>query len=111
MLKNTTEKTQPTTLENTTMLIEAYVDDFIAATNNNSQTHLQQMSHTILHGVHLLFPPPEITGHNDKDSIVYQKLVSGDRVWDVKKEILGWDFDGENYTIKLPVKKCVDICA
>jgi hypothetical protein len=35
-----------------------------------------------------------------------KKLHNGDGIWSHKKEILGWDFDGEQYTIQLPPSKC-----
>ena len=37
-------------------------------------------------------------------------MQDGDGIWDQHKEILGWDFDGINYTIQLPAKKNSDIC-
>ena len=94
-----------------TTLFESYVDDFIAATNDGSKQHLIKLSRAMLHAIHSIFPPPEVTGHNGHDSIAYKKLVAGDGIWDTRKEILGWEFDGEEYTIQLPIKKCVDICA
>ena len=35
----------------------------------------------------------------------------GDGVRDKKKEVLGWDITGLEYTIQLLAKKCADICA
>ena len=64
----------------------------------------------MLHGIHVIFPPPEVTGHTGYYPIAYKKMVQGDGIWDVFKEIFGWDFDGVAYTIQLPAKKCSDIC-
>ena len=36
--------------------------------------------------------------------------MDGYGLWDVYKEILGWDFDGITYKIQLPEKKYADIC-
>ena len=91
-------------------LLEVYVDDFIAMSNNIEQAHLRQLSREMLHGIHAIFPPPEVTGHKGFDPIAYKKLVDGDGIWDFYKEILGWDFDGIEYTIQLPGKKCAAIC-
>ena len=65
----------------------------------------------MLHGIHAIFLPPGITGRNGHNSIAYKKLVAGEGVWDTQKEILGWDINGVDYTIQLPAKKCIDICA
>jgi hypothetical protein len=36
-------------------------------------------------------------------------LHNGDGTWNYKKEILGWEFDGEGFTIQLPPSKCLAI--
>ncbi len=85
--------------------VEVYVDDFIAGTNNISQDNLEQMSRAILHGIHSIFPPTAVSGHNGEDPVSFGKLLKGEGFWDFKKEILGWDFDGQQYTIQLPPDK------
>ena len=77
-----------------TTLFELYVDDFIAATNDGRRPHLENLSWAMLHGIHAIFPPPEVTGHSGHDSIAHKKLIAGDGVWNTKKEILGWEIDG-----------------
>ena len=89
-----------------TNLMEVFVDDFIAATNNTSKEHLAHFSKAILHGVHSIFPPPEVTGHQGEDPIAQKKMLQGDGTWDTTKEILGWIVDGAEYTIQLPPSKC-----
>ena len=64
----------------------------------------------MLHRIHAIFPPPKVTGHNGFDPIAYIKMVKGDGLWDFFKEILSCDFDGIEYTIHLPAKKCANIC-
>lgn len=91
-------------------LLEVFVDDFIAMTNNNNYQHLQHFSRAIIHGVHSIFPPPHVSGHNGFDPVSKQKLDKGEGNWSTKKELLGWDFDGENMTIQLPPKKIKAIC-
>eukprot|EP00957_Ditylum_brightwellii_P120476 9192378-Ditylum_brightwellii.AAC.1 len=39
------------------------LDDFIAATNRLTKVHLQYTSRAMLHGIHSVFPPPDVTGH------------------------------------------------
>ena len=49
--------------------MEVYVDDFIGITNNLSQENLEKWSRAMLHGIHSIFPPPEITGHKGVDAM------------------------------------------
>ena len=94
-----------TTTKNKT-LVEVFVDDFIGATNQTDQDHLQKVSRAMLHGVHSIFPPNEITHHPGGDSIAEKKIDKGEGKWEYKKEILGWDFNGLDSTIQLPPDKC-----
>ena len=91
-------------------LLEVYVDNFIALSNDIRHTHLMSLSRATLHGIHVIFPPPEVTGHNVFDPISLKKMQYCDGIWDHHKEILGWDFYGINYNIQLPAKKNSDIC-
>ena len=93
----------------TSDIIEVYVDDFIIATNNLQTIHLQQLARAALHGVHSIFPPPHISNHSGEDPISVKKLSNGDGVFAFQKEILGWIFDGINYTIFLPPNKTTKI--
>jgi hypothetical protein len=88
-----------------TDLIEVYVDDFIAGTNNLNPPHLLQLSRAILHGIHSIFPPPSISQHCGGDPISEKKMKQGDGRWEYQKEILGWILDGKSYTIFLPPDK------
>ena len=85
--------------------IEVYVDDFIGGTNNLSKPHLQFLSRAMLHGINSIFPKREISRHNGEDPISQKKMDEGDGYWAYRKEILGWIFDGEHFTIQLPQKK------
>ena len=55
-------------------LLEVYVDDFIAMSNNTSHAHLLKIYRTMLHGVHAIFPPPTVTGHNWFNKLALYKL-------------------------------------
>ena len=77
-------------------LLEVYVDDFIALSNDIQHTHLMSLSRVMLHGIHAIFPPPKVTGHNGFDPIALKKMQDDDEIWDHHKKILGWDFDGIN---------------
>ena len=90
-------------------LLEVFVDDFVGATNCTTTAHLAHLSRAMLLGIHSIFPPPEISGHNGEDPISQKKMKAGDGTWDTTKEILGWILDGLNYTIQLPPTKCTAI--
>jgi hypothetical protein len=105
MLKEFVNSKIPNSLGNVTTF-EVFVDDFVGATNILTPNHLNQVSKAMIHGIHAIFPPPEITTHPGGDPISEKKLDKEEGVWSFKKEILGWDFDGQNFTIQLPPKKC-----
>jgi hypothetical protein len=88
---------------------EVFVDDFIGMTNHISNANLRHLSRAMINGIHSIFPPPEITAHSGGDPISEKKLLKGEGVWSFKKEILGWDIDGANFTIQLPPAKCDNI--
>ena len=89
-----------------TDLIEIFMDDYIGVTNNLDHDHLSFFSRCMLHGIHSVFPPSEVTTHGGDDSVAENKLKKGEGLWESKKEILGWIFDGNEYTIQLPKAKC-----
>ena len=95
--------------QNFASLIEVYMDDFIIATNNLTTQHLHQLARAILHGIHSIFPPPHITNHCGEDPVSIKKLTSGEGIFAFEKEILGWVFNGEAFTIFLPPKKTTKI--
>ena len=90
-------------------LLEVFVDDFVAVTNNASREYLTHFSRAMLKGIHAIFPPPAITGHCGEDPISQKKLNEGEGTWDSHKEILGWLIDGANFTLQLPPQKCENI--
>ena len=50
-------------------MLEVFVGGFIQlaqATNEEARGHC---SRALLHGIHGVFPPPNVTGHNSKDPI------------------------------------------
>jgi hypothetical protein len=86
-------------------VFEDYVHDFITMAQTTDPRELQHLSHSLLHAVHSIFSPPEITGHSGEESISMKKLLQGDGLWEHRKEILGWLFDGATRCIKLPANK------
>ena len=99
-------------LKHTISLLEVFVDDFIALTDNTSREHLTQLSRAMLHGIHTVFPPPSFTGHHiGGDPISEKKLKKLEGMWEQVKEVLGWMLDDANYTIELPAAKVAKIVA
>eukprot|EP00957_Ditylum_brightwellii_P013163 994036-Ditylum_brightwellii.AAC.1 len=76
-------------------LLEVFVDDFIGCTNDITTKHLTAISRAIFHGLHSVYPPPEVTGHPGRDSCGKKKLQKEEGRWEYAKEILGWTFNGK----------------
>jgi hypothetical protein len=55
----------------------------------------------MLNEVHSILSPPAVRGHNGFDLTLDGKLEKGDGTFTFKKEILGWEIGGNEYTIKL----------
>lgn len=85
-------------------MIEVYVDDFIGIAQTRDPGRLHHLSRLLLHAIHQVFPPPNVTGHAG-DSVLKKKLQKGEGTWDVRKEILGWLFDGARWCIEFPPEK------
>ena len=104
----TTTKIEKTTTSKPSdiTLVEVFVDDFIGITNNTNFINLQKISRAMIHGIHSIFPPTDISGHNGEDQISEKKLEKGEGTWSHTKEVLGWDLNGKDFTIQLPPKKC-----
>ena len=90
-------------------LVEVFVDDFIAVTNNLSEEHLMHLSRAMLFGVYLIFPPLEISKHQGEDPISQKKLKQGEGMRSTIKEILGWLVNGTNFTLQLMPEICAKI--
>jgi hypothetical protein len=86
-------------------MLEAFVDDFIQLAQTTNEEALRHCSRAVLHAIHSVFPPPNVTGHNGDDPVSLKKLMEGEGVWEVRKEILGWIMDGATMCIELSEKK------
>jgi len=82
------------------------VDDFCTRVQTLDVDTLRHVSRALLHAIHSVSPPsPAITKHAGGDPISLNKLLEGEVTWYIRKEILGWVFDGAKPCIKLPPKK------
>jgi hypothetical protein len=88
-----------------------YLDDFIgAAVENKEGTLLGRITRAALHGIHAIFPPPDVTGHiGGKDPISLKKLQRGDAQWSHQKEILGFVVNGDTKTVSITEARATDI--
>jgi hypothetical protein len=100
--------TTETEKRNFLQLIEVYIDNFIGVIQSTNEAHLCQFSHRILDGITNVFPSPELSGSKMAHPVSEKKLIE-DGIWDTRKEILGWLFDGMSRTIKLPQQKCDEL--
>ena len=82
--------------ENFMFTLEVYVDDFIGAAAVESQLPLQHVGRATLHGIHDVFPPAKL---EDEDPNSAKKLRKGDGAWALEKDLLGFDFNGDDRSI------------
>jgi hypothetical protein len=82
--------------------LEVYVDDFVPLAIAASKEQLEHVARALLHGIHDVFPPDN-DDENDPTSL--KKLLKKEGQWDLLKEILGFDFDGDAKTMQLDEKK------
>ena len=106
MLENTETLSRLQATSFTVNILEVFVDDFIAATNKLTRAHLTHFSKALIHGIHSIFPPPEVSQHQGEDPISQKKMDAGDGTWAFTKEILGWIINGVDFTIHLTPNKC-----
>eukprot|EP00957_Ditylum_brightwellii_P113183 8631418-Ditylum_brightwellii.AAC.1 len=106
MIPQQANQQEPPPGETAADLLEVFVDDFIGCTNNITTKHLNTVSRAMLHGLHSIYPTPEVTGHPGRDSCVEKKLKEEEGRWEYVKEILDWTFNGQTFAIQLPKEKC-----
>ena len=72
-------------------LMEVYVDDFILLLQTKSVTVLRDKTRNLLQAIYNTFSTQEINQQSDPISV---KKLKEEGVWETRKEILGWLFDG-----------------
>jgi hypothetical protein len=82
--------------------VEVYVDDFMLLAIPTSQDLLVHVAQGVMTGIHDVFPADDV---DDNDPISNKKLKMGEGCWDLNKEILGFDFDGDAKTMILGESK------
>ena len=71
-------------------MVEVYVDDFMSLVIPVSREQLCHIANAIMHGIHNVFLP-DIDDY--KDPISEKKIKKGKGLYDIKKMLLGFDFD------------------
>ena len=100
--KDLTKTTPPGAEER--ISVGVYVDTYILAVVERDDRSLirKVSSATLLHAIHSIFPPSEISGHvGGKDPISQKKLEKGDARFDIEKEILGSLINEGGRTVRL----------
>jgi hypothetical protein len=109
---NVTKLQPPLTMESDKQdflqLIEVYIDDFIGVIQSTNKSNLRQFSRRVLDGITKVFPLPELSSSKMAHPVSEKKLIE-DGIWDTRKKILGWLFDGMAQTIELPQRKCKEL--
>ena len=55
-------------------MLEVFVDDFIQLAQTTEEGALRHCSRAVLHGIHSVFPPPKVTGHNGEDPVSIKRF-------------------------------------
>ena len=85
------------------------MDDFIGAAIPYTKEDLNHLSRALLHSIHDLFPP--CPNEPEEDPVSLKKLRKLEGAWMVRKDILGWTFDGRNKTMQLEDAKLTKLMA
>jgi len=97
-----------------TLLSRVFVDDFmqgIAGPPNRARKRQEQLwfGRATLHGIHGIFPPPDVLRHEGgRDSVSEKKCLKGDAIWKNYEILLGFGVagaQGAGRTIGLPEDK------
>jgi hypothetical protein len=72
-------------------MVEVYVNDFMSLVIPVSQEQLRHVGNAVMHGIHNIFPPDVI---DSDDPILEKKLGKGEGMYETRKTLLGFDFDG-----------------
>ena len=83
-------------------VVAVYMDDYIGLVIPASQEQLQHAANAIAHGIHDVFPA---NAEDEEDPLSFKKIQHGDGTWNLRKDILGFTFDGDGKTLWLEAPK------
>ena len=75
-------------------ITEVYINDFYRMVQITDVPTLRNISRLLLHTIHSILPPPDISGYYGGDPMSNKNVLEVECIWDVQKEIIGWVFDG-----------------
>ena len=68
-------------------MLEVYIDDFYTMVQVDALDELHKVTRALLHAIHEVFPPRDVTGHKGGDSISLNKLMQGEGVWTPERRV------------------------
>ena len=74
-------------------ILEDLVDYLINTFQPKLEEHLINLSLSLLHGIHTVYPPPSVTKYGIPDPISESKLEKGQGLRETGNEVLGFIFD------------------
>jgi hypothetical protein len=84
-------------------MVEVYVDGFMSIVIPVSWKQLCHVANAIMHGIHDVFLPE---AEDSNDPILEKKLKKGKGMYETRKTLLGFNFDGKARTMWLESAKC-----
>ena len=82
-------------------MLEIFCNDYIHMAQIGNLAQLLHLSRSLMHGIHSVFPLPQISGNNGQEPISKNKLESGKGQWEGRKKVLGFIVDGATRCIEL----------
>jgi hypothetical protein len=73
-------------------MVKVYVDNFMSIVIPVSWEQLRHVANAIMHGIHNVFPPD---AEDSDDPILEKKLKKGKGMYETRKTLLGFNFDGK----------------
>ena len=70
-------------------MLDIFCNGFIHMAQTSDPLKFLHLSGALLHGIHSVFPPPKVSGHNGQDPISKKNPELGEGQWEVRKEVLG----------------------
>jgi hypothetical protein len=83
-------------------MVKVYVDNFMSIVIPVSQEQLRYVTNAILHGIHDVFLPE---AEDSDDPILEKKSKNGKGMYETRKTLLGFNFDGKAKTMWLESAK------
>ncbi len=83
-------------------MVKVYVDNFMSLAIPVSREQLRHVANAIMHGIHNVFPPDAV---DSDDPILERKLKKGKGMYETRKTLLGFNFDGKAKTMWLELAK------